>query len=305
MRPVNEPQATCALHFDAPAAATCSRCGRFSCVTCLASTEPPLCATCAPSVMDPFDVQRRSFELTHALLASLRITWAELPKLAVLALLFAVPAAALQTALVPAGDDLKAIAASMRVSNFYDLFIGIIGAQAMMALLIARAEGRALSLGGALRASTGLWSRAVGAQFRSSLWIGLGLVLLVVPGLWKVTTLMFTSVAVLRMPRRDALEVSESLVKGQFSRCLGFGVVVLSVFLVPLFAGSMVLSIVTEDLATPRYLGEFLSEFTNRFMMNGALSSALYVGFLMLHRSGGVELPPMVWREEPPLQTTS
>lgn len=76
-------------------------------------------------------------------------------------------------------------------------------------------------------------------------------------------------------------------------------------FLVPLFAGSMVLSIVTEDFATPRYLGEFLSEFTNRFMMNGALSSALYVGFLMLHRSGGVELPPMVWREEPPLQTTS
>ena len=298
---MTDPQATCALHFDAPAAATCSRCGRFSCVSCLVSTEPALCTACAPAVMDPFDVQRRPFELGHALVASLRITWAELPKLFVLAFVFAIPAAALQVALVPEGDDFKAVAASIRVSNFYDLIVGELGAQAMVALFIARAEGRVLSLGASLRESAACWTRAVGAQFRSSLWVVFGLVLLIIPGLWKLTTLMFVSVAVLRVPGRDALKVSEALVEGRFARCFGFGAVLVGVFLLPQFIGSVVMGIVTEGLETPRFLAEFVDDLLGRLLLNGALTSALYVGFLMLHRSAGLELPAMQWREQPPL----
>lgn len=293
--------ARCALHFDSPSLATCRRCGRFCCQSCLRETEPPLCAECAPAMLDPLGLHARSFDLAAAFVIASRLVWAELPRLFVLVVLFALPAAALQTLLVGAGDDLKTVSSSIRVGNLYDVLVGLIGSQAMLALLIARAEGRSLSLGAALGEGAGNWGRALGARMRSVLWILLFAVLLVIPAIWKTTLLMFSTITVLRSQDRDALEASAAVVRGRFWLCFGFGLLVTGVCYVPMFLALTVVGVAFEALGVPRFPLEVVTDVIERLSVDVAMTSLLYVAYVMLRRTAGDPLEPMRWRTTPPL----
>lgn len=292
------PGPKCALHFDAPSLATCARCGRFCCQSCLVEREPPLCGACAPWVVDPYGLRARSFELVPAFTIALKLIFAELPKLLALVVLFALPAAALQVALVGKGEDWRTLSTSLRLSAFYEFFAGLVGAQAALALLIARSEGRVLSLGGALTMGVQNWRRAAGARIRSGLWIFGFSLLLVLPGIWKITTLMFTTIAVMRSQDRDPLEASESLVRGRFGLCFGFGLAGIAVCYGPMFVAMLLLGAL-EELGLPRFPSEFLTDVVNRFGQDVAMTSLLFVGYVMLHRTAGVELAPMRWLRTP------
>lgn len=288
--------ARCSLHFDLDAVGTCTRCGRFACASCM--PEAGLCTSCAPLVSDPYSLVR-PLEHFAAVRIAMQLVLAELPKLALLSLMFAAPAALLQTAAVPAGDDLNAIARSSRVANMFEFFIGLIGSQAMLALLIARAEGRVLSLGGALREGALNWRRAVGARFRSGLWILLFTLLLVVPGIWQAVMLMFANVAALRTQNVDALEASRRLVKGRFWSAFGLAAINLMALV-----GAIVLvgvaAIFTEEVALPRLATEFFDDFVVRFTTDALMGSLFFVGFVMLHSSAGIPLEPMRWSRDLP-----
>ena len=289
----------CALHFDAPSLATCARCGRFCCQSCLVEREPPLCAACAPSVVDPYGLAARAFDFVPAFTIALKLIFAELPKLLSLVVLFALPSAALQVALVGKGDDWRTLSTSLRLSTFYEFFVGLVGAQASLALLIARSEGRVLSLGGALNEGLQNWRRAAGAHLRAGFSIlGFGL-LLVLPGVWKATMLMFTSIAALRSQERDALDASERLVRGRFGLCFGFGLAAVAACYGPLFIAMMVLGLL-EEAGLPRFASEFLGDVVDRASQDVAMTSLLFVGYVMLHRTAGVTLAPMRWLRTPP-----
>ena len=125
--------------------------------------------------------------------------------------------------------------------------------------------------------------------------------LLVIPGIWKATLLMFSTIAVLRSQERDALEASESLVKGRFGLCFGFGVAAVFVCYVPMFMFGAVVGLVFEALALPRFPLEIATDLVDRFGTDVAMTSVLYVGYVMLHRTAGLELAPMRWHRVPAL----
>src|SRR5262245_32397154 len=49
---VAAPPANCPSHPESPSVATCSRCGRFICELCQASTSPLLCTDCKSRIPD-------------------------------------------------------------------------------------------------------------------------------------------------------------------------------------------------------------------------------------------------------------
>ncbi len=291
----------CALHFDAPSLATCTRCGRFCCQSCLVEREPSLCSACAPTVIDPYGMRAGGLDFVPAFLIASKLVIAELPRLLAIVLLFSLPAAAVQIALVGEGDELKTVGTSIRVSSVYELFVGLVGAQAMLALLIARGEGRRLSLGSALNEGLQNWARAVGARFRSGLTVLGFTLLLILPGFWKATLLMFSTIAVLRSQERDALEASENLVKGRFGLCFAFGLAAVFVCYGPMFVLGAAVGLALEALSLPRFPLELATDLIDRFGTDVAMTSVLYVGYVMLHRTSGHELAPMRWRRQPPL----
>ncbi|MFO0595623.1 MAG: hypothetical protein U0228_09970 [Myxococcaceae bacterium] len=293
--------AICSTHPGVPALGACARCGRFVCDVCTVELQPRLCTTCANTLGDAWGLRGRSFDLLHAFRTGLGLVLAEAPALIVLALLFAGPAAALQL-LVPPGDDLKTLSASIRLTNLYDTLVGIIGAQAMLALIIARAEGRKLGLFGALRESVSNWGRAVGTRIRAGLWIFFFALLLLIPALWKGTMLLFTAVAALRTQRDDALRTSESLVEGRFWPVFVFALALFGAFDLPVLVGTTVLGAVLGEVeAVPRFVLEYVPDFVAR--LGEALNlGVLYAGFVMLHHDANLDLPPMNWVTDPPLR---
>lgn len=295
----------CALHFDAPSLGTCKRCGRFSCQSCLVERDPALCTTCAPALLDPYGLKASAFDFVPAFLIAFKLILAELPKLIPMVILFSVPATVLQVALTSEGDDLRAVSASLRVSSFYEAFIGIIGAQAISSASIARGEGRELSFGDALNEGLHNWGRALGARIRSGLTIFVFMLLLIVPGIWKATLLMFSAIAALRSKDQDALEASDAVVRGRVGLALGFGVATLAVTLVPMIVLETLITLVTEGLPLPRFSIELFSDVIDRFASDVAMTSLLYVGYVMFHRTAGRELSPMRWHRTPPLAKLS
>lgn len=290
--------ATCALHFDATAAGTCERCGRFACETCLG--DGAFCTECAPQAMDPYGMNRR-LDHFEAVRIALRLVAAELPKLALITLLFSLPVAFAQS-LVPEGDDFKTLALSYRISNLFEVFMGAIGTQAMLAILIARAEGRSLRVGAALMEGVGNWRRFIGARIRSGLWIVFFTLLLVLPGIWQAVLLLFTGTAALRVTDVDALEASRRVVTGRFWSA--FVVAVLSLAsVVAVVVVTTIIALVLDETSVPRFVPELLTELATRFATDAVGGAILLVSFVMLHVDAGVPLEPMRWREPPPRQS--
>lgn len=284
--------ARCALHFDVDATGTCARCGRFGCPSCL--DERSFCTECAPTARDPYGLNRSLNHFTATRLA-LQLLWAEFPKLLALTVGFAIPAALLQVVAVPDGDDLRTISKSIRLSNMYDLLVGTIGCQAMLALLIGRAEGTPLSLVNALREGVLNWRHALGARFRAYLWIVLFVLLLLLPGIWQGVMLMFVNTAALRLRNEDALEASRRVVKGHFWAAFGiFGINVVVMLIT--VATLMVVGAGLELAEAPRFVTELLSEAMTRLASDGVNGALFFVAFVMLHTDAGLKLAPMEWR---------
>ncbi|PZR11478.1 MAG: hypothetical protein DI536_17790 [Archangium gephyra] len=288
--------ARCALHFDVDAAGACKRCGRFACASCM--PDGSFCAECAPLANDPYGLNRRLDHLAAAQLA-FKLILADLPKLLVLVFVFSVPAALMQTALVPDGDDLKSISAANRVDNLYNFIFGAIGTQAMLAVLIARSEGRVIGIGRALSEGAMNWPRFFGARFRSGLWILLFALALLVPGVWQAVMLIFAGTAALRTRNVDPLEASRRLVKGRFWPVLGVGLMC-GATIVAVIVPLGIVAIVDEEAQLPRFPMELVNELLTRFATDVVNAAVLLVAFVMLHRDADLPLEPMRWSGEPP-----
>ncbi len=248
-------------------------------------------------VGDPYRLAR-PFNLFEAIPTALRIVWAELPRAMLLTLIFSFPAAVIQL-VVGQGDDLRTVGNSVRASGFYELFIGTIGAQAVLALFIARGEGRVITLGQAMSEAMNNWGRAAGAIFRANLWILLFTLLLVIPGVWQAVMLLYARVAALRVRNGDALEASRQLVRGRFWPSFWVGAISFGMAL-----GGIVFSIAAvtmmEALNAPPLATEFVSDVLTR-LGGDVLSPALvYVAFVTLNVSAGTPVEPMRWNRELP-----
>lgn len=283
--------ARCALHFDVEAASTCTRCGRFGCVSCL--DERNFCTDCAPIARDRYSIRGR---LNHfaAMQIAVQLVWAEFPKLLVLAVVFALPSALLQIIAVSDGDDFQSTLKSFRLANLYDLLVGTVGAQAMLALIIGRAEGTPLSILNALREGVFNWRRALGARIRAYLWIALFTLLMVIPGIMQMVLLMFVNVAALRVRNEDPLDASIRVVKDNFWSAFGvfsMSIVVALVMLILL----MVVGTGFELVGAPRFVSEFVTGVLASMASDGLNGALLFVAFVMLHTNAGVELETQ-WR---------
>lgn len=83
--------ALCPEHPEQPSIAACERCGRFLCLGCLASKEPPRCAPCAARVTDPLGILAVPFSIQGALRHGWRIFLTAFPGIFLVSLVFSVP----------------------------------------------------------------------------------------------------------------------------------------------------------------------------------------------------------------------
>jgi hypothetical protein len=294
--------ALCSLHPEVAAEGTCARCGRFCCSTCIRTRDPSLCATCTASVTDPFALRNRSLDVVHGARVALQLVRAEWLALLVIALAFAIPGAVIEHAIDPGDDeDVRGAMRSIQFSNTYQGLIAIIASQVMVLLFIARLEGRPLSLGSAFRESFSRWGRGVFTNLRAGLWIVFLLLLFVLPGIWKMTMLMWTSVAAMRV-RGDPLECSQELVRGRFAPMLGYGLAAIG----PSFAVSAAFGYGLDAVLTvfggPRLAASLVSAVLDAFLFDGVSNAMMVAGFAMAHVEARRQLEPMDWRfGAPPL----
>lgn len=297
--------ATCALHPEVPSEAVCSRCGRFCCGPCLGERQPLLCVACVPLALDPLGLRSARFDPVSALLPGLRLAVSVAAPVFALCVAFSIPAALLQT-YFGQGEDLKSVGQSLRLSSLFDALLGVIGSQAALALVVARSEGRALSLGGAFQEGLGNWGRCLGARIRSGLWIFLFALLLVVPGIWKGVLLAFTSVAALRSQEADPLEQSEALVRGRFWEVFLFFLLAGAVLYLPVFVAIFGVGMLGELVELPTFATELFGDSLERFVSDGLMGGVMLAAYVQLHGGAGVPLAPMRWRTAPaPISSTA
>jgi hypothetical protein len=286
-------ETACASHPAAASIGTCGRCGRFCCLQCVAEPEPLLCSECLALAGDPFALRAQPF----ATLSALRVGWglllATLGPATAVAVVFALPAFGLSW-LMSAVPDARSEA---WVLSFYDWLVGVLGQLAVFALVIAAAEGRRLTLRGALSEATGRWGRAVWANLRQTLWIGLFSLLLVVPGLWMSVLLFFSPTAVVR-DDADALQCSRELVRGRWWRVawwlfwagvIAYGPSVAIGILVGIGARTL-------HLELPAMTMQLLENVFTRLYAPVVMPALSVAAYYQLHLSSGRELPPMTWK---------
>lgn len=290
--------AVCPLHPEAPAPATCRRCGRFLCDACVARREPTLCAACAPLVTDPLGVVSSTFSVTRALGNGLKLVRPVAGKVLGVALAFSIPGGLLSWVLIPSGDaSVRQQANNFRAGRLYDSLIGIVADIACLALFIGVAEGRRLSVSQALQEATSRWGRVFGARFRAGLITLLFALLLVVPGIWKSVLLSFTTIAAVRLRDEDALEASTRLVSGRWWPVLGFGVSAYAVVFIPvLVMAGVVGAVLPEFDGRPVFgaLSEIWGDWVER-VAEQLVSAMVLAAFYGLQNTTGATLEPMAW----------
>ncbi|MBL8923834.1 MAG: hypothetical protein JNJ54_33570 [Myxococcaceae bacterium] len=238
---------------------------------------------------DPFGLKAGSFSVRGSLLTGVTLAARDAGPILGVCLAFAIPAGALQV-LVP-GDDLRSMGQSARLSNLFEVLVGIIGSQALVARLIARAEGRRLSLGQAFSVSLRTWSRCFGARFRAGLAILAFTLLLIVPGVWKYVQLVFVTTAVLRSTG-DPLALSQHLVSGRWWPVFGLSLLIGVACFTPAFVGVALFAVALELVHSPPVIGEILGEWV--FGVAQVIgSSVTLVAFYGLHRDTGTPLGPL------------
>lgn len=304
------PGAVCPVHPDAEAVATCQRCGRFLCAACRVTLEPARCADCSALVADPLGILAAPFSIEATLRNGGRMLAPVLPKVALIALLFSMPAGLLNDALSPPGlEDDSSLSPSSRglrrnlgerVVRLYDALVGLIGTLACLALFVGVAEGRALSVGEALMEGVSAWGRVFGARLHAGIITLLFAFLLLLPGLWKAVLFGFVMEVSFRIPDRDALEFSTSLVQARQRWWATFGMLILIELVVgvPLLGAALLLQSAAEFLGVPSMLSAIALDWLARLaaMAAAALGLAMFYGYL---RSEAHTLEPMRWASAP------
>jgi hypothetical protein len=244
-----------------------------------------------------------------------RMLSATLPKVALISLLFSLPAGLLSNALgiqeteeAPASSTRGAERSDLfgqrllaaRVVNLYDAFIGLLGTVACLALFVGVAEGRTLSVGQALAEARAAWGRVFVARFRSGLIAALFTLLLVVPGIWKAVLFCFVTEASFRVADSDALDFSTTLVQSQRRWLTALGMSVLNGFVVgiPAFLAARALITVAKLVGViPPLVVSVATDWLARLFEMGsvALGLAVFYGFL---RSDGRNLGRMRWARQ-------
>lgn len=282
--------ACCAAHPDSPALGACARCGRFVCDGCATEREPLLCAGCTAVVDDPLGLRAHAFKPIAAITRGVRLVF-QTPAVLLVSLAFSLPPALLSFA----GKD----SPWSLLERPWDFFVNSIGEVAILALLVARAEGRRLTLGSALQEATARWGRMLLATFLSGLYVVLFTLLLVVPGVVKAVQLAFVTVAVLRTSD-DALAYSARLVEGRWLRVFGF------YLLIGLFVGLPLLGLlggvgfIYAAVELPEPLIDAVATLLAALLVNGVIPAMTLVAFYGLHQETGVPLEPMRWTTAPP-----
>lgn len=175
--------------------------------------------------------------------------------------------------------------------------MGVVGEVACLFLFISVAEGRELGLGGALREAMSRWARVFGANFRTGLWIILGVLLFVVPAVWWSTMLVFSEVAAVRLRHADALDASRALVRGRFLQVLGYVVAIYAVAVLPGVVIAIAIAMTAEQLGVGGWGSGVIGEALMRSGMY--VKTAMLLGyFYALSRESAMPLEPMAWLAE-------
>jgi hypothetical protein len=293
MTPAPALTAVCPLHPERESVATCTRCGRFMCIGCQAVDEPPVCESCAPLFIDPLQIKAAHFSLWNTARNGLRMWSAVLPKVLLITTAFSIPGGLLSYAVAT-----RLPKSTRSFGNLYDALIGTIGAVACIALFIGVAEGRTLTLGEAIAESLSRWGRVFGARVRTGLWTALFLILLVVPGIWKSITLIFSVEAAVRVPRGDALEMSAELVKERWWAVAVTSLLVQFGALAPGFALTGILEGIDGVVGVPLIARVVFENWI--FSVGATLASACMLSaYYGLNRANEITLQPMRWVSQP------
>lgn len=281
----------CAAHADVAATATCTRCGRFVCEACTFELEPVLCTTCEATAGDPLHLKHREFSVGGALLDGAKLSLLEAGPMLVIALAFAIPSVVIE-ALIPAAPG-QMFATSWRFSVLYENLVAFIGSQAVLARLIARAEGRVLSVDDALSLSLKTWVRCLGANLRSSIQVLAYSLLFLLPGVRRAVQLAFVDIAVLRSTK-EPLQVSTQLVEGRGWPVFGLVCASFATTWVPALLVTAVLGTAGEMLELVRPAALLSGWVLN---VSGMVqSSVLLVGYYGLAHSKAEPLPVLPFR---------
>jgi hypothetical protein len=189
-----------------------------------------VCAACKPIAVQrlkegvPVQPEARIMSVGELFTASWRAFRRDWLTICVLALLVAIPAELILTAVDP-GDDPSALKI-VRYSNmvaFVSILISVISGLGIAHIVSERLQGRRTSLRGALVHAFKRWPQGVWTGFLGLIIIGFLLLALIVPGvIWYGYYAFSTSVVALRdRSGKRALDDSKALVKGRWWAVVG------------------------------------------------------------------------------------
>jgi hypothetical protein len=117
---------------------------------------------------------------------------------------------------------------SFQLTRFLDNFIGIIATAGVIFIAFATRSGQPATFGGGIGAGFAAWGRMWWTRFLSGLTILIGLLLLVIPGVYVATRLSFVESIVVaeHISGTDAMRRSFDITKGRFWQAFWLAIVV-------------------------------------------------------------------------------
>lgn len=207
-------------------------------------------STIFPDADPPQEDSLGPFTLGNVLSGGFSLYRRTLPLAALLYLVVWIPLALLSSYAdfhMFAEDTMEDLGQSIRFANLLDNFIGIIATGAIFQLLLISWSGDSGGFFEALGTGFRCWGRMFGARFISGLVFLLGIILLILPGIYVYFRLVFVPVCVVveEAGPMEAFNRSWALTKGNFWRVFGYFLVASLIALIP-FLGLMTVYMVAE-----------------------------------------------------------
>jgi hypothetical protein len=179
---------------------------------------------------------------------ALKLFFRNLKALTFITLAVWMPLHLLTNYLVYAMGQQENFALTYKIAMWQETMFGSLVSPALVyANLIFLREGRKVGVSEAYRWGVKKWGRTFGARFRTGLYVGVGVILLVVPGIYFWTKFgLSDETAAIENNKVSALDRSEDLTEGSRWRFLGLGVITLLAF----FMGAVILSVPLELFET-------------------------------------------------------
>jgi hypothetical protein len=197
----------------------------------------------------------RPFTSVFGLLGdALSLYFGNLPTIAAITLSVFGPVNFLKCYLVHAANLEENVAASARVEMGVESVFGPLVTAALLVALVHKIRtGRAMRFGKAFARGFKHWGSVFGARFRSGLFIGLGLLLFVVPGLiWTVKYSLTDEIATFEVDRSSTRVLSRSaeLTKGRAWKIFAVGLLAAIPVMGLQFAGGVVSGLTASWVVT-------------------------------------------------------